>query len=74
VPTCGHDPLCDEARAYAHRLKHEGAPGAALHLSDRTHGMVTMGGVIGAAAGVLATGTAIRQAWRSPSGSLTTGA
>ncbi|MBY0295997.1 MAG: alpha/beta hydrolase [Methylobacterium sp.] len=69
VLTCGHDPLCDEGRAYAARLEREGVPVTALHLGDQIHGMLTMGRAIGAAAPTLAfVGQALREAWRTASG------
>lgn len=69
VLTCGHDPLCDEARQYAHRLEREGVGVTALHLSDQTHGILTMGRVIGASAGVMAfVAATLRDAWRTAAG------
>lgn len=53
VLTCGHDPLCEEARAYAHRLEREGVPVTALHLSDQTHGILTMSRLVRTSATVL---------------------
>ncbi|MFT5643037.1 MAG: acetyl esterase [Janthinobacterium sp.] len=49
VVTLGHDPLCDEGRAYAQRLENDGVRVTALHLSDQIHGMLMMGGVLQAA-------------------------
>jgi acetyl esterase len=43
VLTVAHDPLCDEGRAYAHRLDEEGVRVSALHLNDHMHGMLTLG-------------------------------
>jgi acetyl esterase len=69
VLTCGHDPLCDEARQYAWRLERDGVRVAALHLSDHTHGILTMGKVIGATDGILAfIAAALRDAWRTAAG------
>jgi acetyl esterase len=69
VLTCGHDPLCDEARQYAHRLEREGVGVIALHLGDQTHGILTMGKAVGATAGVLAfVGASLRDAWRTAAG------
>lgn len=66
VLTCGHDPLCDEGRQYAHRLEREGVAVTALHLSDQTHGILTMGKAIGATAGILAfVAAALGDAWRT---------
>ncbi|KMO38666.1 alpha/beta hydrolase [Methylobacterium tarhaniae] len=53
VLTCGHDPLCEEARLYAHRLEREGVPVTALHLSDQTHGILTMSRLVRTSATVL---------------------
>lgn len=53
VVTCGHDPLCEEGRAYAHRLEREGVPVTALHLSDQTHGILTMSRLVRTSATVL---------------------
>jgi len=47
VVTAAHDPLCDEGRAYAYRLEREGVRVTALHLGEHTHGVFTMGKVIG---------------------------
>ncbi|QRE72520.1 alpha/beta hydrolase [Methylobacterium aquaticum] len=53
VVTCGHDPLCEEGKAYAHRLEREGVPVTALHLSDQTHGILTMSRLVRTSATVL---------------------
>ena len=50
VLTVGHDPLCDEGRAYAERLEREGVPVTLLHLSDQPHGLVTLDAVLRPAA------------------------
>ncbi len=69
VLTCGHDPLCDEARAYAHRLEREGVGVSALHLGDQAHGILTMGRVVGATSGVMAfVAATLRDAWRTAAG------
>jgi acetyl esterase len=69
VLTCGHDPLCDEGRAYATRLEREGVPVTALHLGDQMHGILTMGRAIGAAAVTLAyMAEALREGWRVAAG------
>ncbi len=61
----GLDPLCDEGQLYAQRLEREGVPVTALYLSDQMHGVLNMGKVIGATAGVLAFAAAcLREAWR----------
>ncbi|MET7241965.1 alpha/beta hydrolase [Methylobacterium sp. EM32] len=64
VLTCGHDPLCEEGRLYAHRLEREGVPVTALHLSDQTHGILTMSRAVRTAATVLAfVAEALRERW-----------
>lgn len=69
VLSCGHDPLCDEARDYARRLEREGVGVSALHMSDHTHGFLTMGRMIGAASCVLDfVAAALRDAWRTAAG------
>jgi acetyl esterase len=66
VLTCGHDPLRDEGRAYAERLAAQDVPVTTLHLSDQTHGMLTMSKVVRATAPTLAfIGAALRDAWRT---------
>lgn len=66
VLTCAHDPLCDEGRAYAHRLESEGVAVTALHLSDQMHGILTMGRVFRAADLLLdLTAALLREAWRT---------
>ncbi|MDB5590333.1 alpha/beta hydrolase [Enterovirga sp.] len=65
VVTCGHDPLRDEGQLYAARLEREGVPVTALHMSDQTHGMLTLTKPIRATAGVLAfVGATLRDAFR----------
>lgn len=65
VLTCGHDPLLQEGRLYAERLSAEGVPLTTIHLSDQTHGMLTMSKVVQAVAPTLAfVGAALRDAWR----------
>lgn len=46
VVTVAHDPLCDEGRAYAHRLENDGVRVTAIHLSDHMHGMLMHGRLI----------------------------
>jgi acetyl esterase len=46
VMTVGHDPLCDEGRAYAQRLEDEGVRVTAMHLADHMHGMLMHGRLI----------------------------
>jgi acetyl esterase len=65
VVTCGHDPLRDEGRLYAARLEREGVPVTHLHMSDQTHGMLTLSKPIKTGAGVLAlVGAMLRDAFR----------
>ena len=65
VVTCGHDPLRDEGRLYAARLEREGVPVTLLHMSDQTHGMLTLTKPIRTSAGVLAfVGAMLRDAFR----------
>jgi acetyl esterase len=45
--TVGNDPLCDEGRAYAHRMENDGVQVTSLHLSDQLHGLLMMEKVIG---------------------------
>jgi len=49
VITCGFDPLRDEGRAYADRLRAAGVPVTYECFEGMVHGFVTMGGVIAAA-------------------------
>lgn len=67
VLTCGHDPLRDEGRLYASRLERAGVPVTALHLSDQTHGILTLSKVIGAFPRTLAyVASALVERWRMP--------
>ncbi len=49
IVTCGFDPLRDEGRAYAERLRAAGVPVTYECFEGMVHGFVTMGGVIAAA-------------------------
>jgi acetyl esterase len=49
VVTCGFDPLRDEGRAYAERLRSAGVPVTYECFEGMVHGFVTMGGAIAAA-------------------------
>ena len=51
--TCGHDPLCDEGRAYAARLERDGVRVTSVHLSDHMHGFLTMGRLIRASSSTI---------------------
>lgn len=52
VITCGHDPLSAEGAALARRLAEAGVRVNHLHLSDQTHGMITMTRAIRTATGL----------------------
>lgn len=52
VITCGHDPLSVEGSAFARRLAEADVRVTHLHLSDQTHGMITMTRVIRTAIGL----------------------
>jgi acetyl esterase len=63
VLTVGHDPLCDEGRAYALRLEQAGVPVTHLHVADLLHGALTMAAVVRPAMDVIAdAGRALRRA------------
>lgn len=63
VLTVGHDPLCDEGRAYAERLEEAGVRVTHLHASDLLHGALTMAAVVRPALDLIDTaGRAVRQA------------
>ncbi|AMV48329.1 alpha/beta hydrolase [Paraburkholderia caribensis] len=65
VLTCGHDPLCEEGRAYAERLERDGVAVTALHLSDQAHGVLNTGKDIAAVASALNMAAAtLVQYWR----------
>ena len=65
VVTCGHDPLRDEGRLYAARLEREDVPVTLLHMSDQTHGMLTLTKPLRTSGGVLAfVGAMLRDAFR----------
>jgi acetyl esterase len=46
VMTCGYDPLLDEGRAYAERMKKEGVQVEYREYADMVHGFITMGRVL----------------------------
>jgi acetyl esterase len=63
VLTVGHDPLCDEGRAYAERLEAAGVRVSHLHVADLLHGALTMAGVVRPALDVIEfAGRAVRRA------------
>ena len=53
VLTVANDPLCDEGRAYAHRLEAEGVRVTSLHLGDHMHGMLLTGKLVRASNTIL---------------------
>ena len=62
--TAGFDPLLDEGRAYAERLRAEGVPTEYREYSDMVHGFITMGRVLDTANTALADcAQALRKAW-----------
>ena len=64
VMTAGFDPLLDEGRAYAEKLKKDGVPTEYREYSDMVHGFVTMGRVLDTANSALADcARALRAAW-----------
>lgn len=64
VMTAGFDPLLDEGRAYAERLKKEGVPTEYREYSDMVHGFITMGRALETANTALADcAQALRRAW-----------
>jgi acetyl esterase len=64
VLTAGYDPLLDEGRAYAERLKQEGVPTEVREYADMVHGFITMGRVLDAANAALAEcAAALKRAW-----------
>jgi len=64
VMTAGFDPLLDEGRAYAERLKKEGVATEYREYTDMVHGFVTMGRVLDTANAALADcARALRKAW-----------
>ncbi|MEA2933410.1 MAG: acetyl esterase [Variibacter sp.] len=71
VLTCGHDPLAAEGRRYAERLAAEDVPVTTCHVSDQTHGMLTMSKVVRATAPTLTfVGAKLRDAWRTAASSV----
>ena len=67
ILTVGHDPLCDEARAYARRLEDEGVQVLAVHASDQLHGVLMQGRMVAAANGLFEMlGVALRVALHPP--------
>jgi len=64
VMTAGFDPLLDEGRAYAEKLKKAGVPVEYREYSDMVHGFITMGRVLDTANTALADcAQALRKAW-----------
>ena len=64
VMTAGFDPLLDEGRAYAEKLKKAGVPTEYREYSDMVHGFITMGRVLDTANAAMADcAQALRRAW-----------
>jgi len=64
VMTAGFDPLLDEGRAYAERLKQEGVATEYREYPDMVHGFITMGRVLDTANAALADcAQALKKAW-----------
>ena len=64
VMTAGFDPLLDEGRAYAEKLKSAGVPVDYREYSDMVHGFITMGRVLDSANTALADcAQALKKAW-----------
>jgi acetyl esterase len=64
VMTAGFDPLLDEGRAYAEKLKKAGVPTEYREYSDMVHGFITLGRVLDTANTALADcAQALRRAW-----------
>jgi acetyl esterase len=66
VITAGYDPLLDEGRAYAERLKKEGVATEYREYADMVHGFITMGRVLDTTNAALADcAQALKRAWRT---------
>lgn len=64
VMTAGFDPLLDEGRAYADRLKNEGVAAEYREYPDMVHGFITMGRVLDTANAALADcAMVLKKAW-----------
>lgn len=64
VLTCGYDPLCDEGRQFADRLRESGVPVEYVCFEAQIHGFFTMGKVIDETArGFEVCGVALRRAF-----------
>ncbi len=64
VLTAGFDPLVDEGREYAERLRKEGVPVEYKNYADMVHGFITMGRVLDTANAALADcAAALKKAW-----------
>ena len=62
--TAGFDPLVDEGKAYADRLRDEGVKVEYRNYADMVHGFITMGRVLDTANAALADcATALKRAW-----------
>jgi acetyl esterase len=66
VMTAGFDPLVDEGRKYAERMKGEGVAVEYKNYPDMVHGFITMGRVVDTANTALADcARALKKAWRT---------
>lgn len=66
VMTAGYDPLRDEGRDYAERLKAEGVATDYREYADMVHGFITMGRVLDTANAALADcAAALKKAWKA---------
>jgi acetyl esterase len=64
VLTAGFDPLRDEGRSYAERLRAEGSPAIYREYEDMVHGFILFGGVLDTAnAAIAECCTALRSAF-----------
>jgi acetyl esterase len=64
VLTAGFDPLLDEGREYAERMRKEGVPVEYKNYPDMVHGFITMGRVLDTANSALADcAAALKRAW-----------
>jgi len=66
VLTAGFDPLVDEGKEYAERMRKEGVKVEYRNYPDMVHGFITMGRVLDTANAALADcATALKNAWRN---------
>jgi acetyl esterase len=66
VITAGFDPLVDEGKEYAERMRKEGVAVEHKHYPDMVHGFITMGRVLDTANAALADcAAALKKAWKT---------